>query len=101
MRAARLAALLEKLCGQPVRQKGSHRQCARPDGIGTFTFAFHDRETCKGALTPTQNRYGCYPVTAAPRIPLNSGNAPAAVIDLGTSVLLRPAGGLLDGNGQP
>lgn len=48
MRAARLAALLEKLCGQPVRQKGSHRQFARPDGVGTFTFAFHDRETIPG-----------------------------------------------------
>lgn len=48
MRAARLAALLEKLCGQPVRQKGSHRQFTRPDGGGTFTFAFHDRETIPG-----------------------------------------------------
>ncbi len=48
MRAARLAALLEKLCGQPVRQKGSHRQFARPDGVGTFTFVFHDRETIPG-----------------------------------------------------
>lgn len=35
MRAARLAVLLEKLCGQLVRQKGSHRQFARPDGGGT------------------------------------------------------------------
>ncbi len=48
VQASRLAAVLEKVCGPPLRQRGSHRQFARPDGGGTFTFAFHDRETIPG-----------------------------------------------------
>lgn len=48
MRADRLAALLERLCGRPVRQKGSHRQFAKPDGTGTFTFAFSGQKTIPG-----------------------------------------------------
>ncbi len=48
MQASRVAAVLEKVCGRPLRQGGSHRQFARPDGGGTFTVAFHDRETIPG-----------------------------------------------------
>lgn len=50
IKAGRLAAVLVRECGTPIRQNGSHRIFRRVDGTGTFTFAVHDRKTIPGSL---------------------------------------------------
>lgn len=50
IKAGRLAAVLVRECGPPIRQNGSHRIFRRVDGTGTFTFAVHDRRTIPGSL---------------------------------------------------
>lgn len=46
MRGAALARIVEKYCGPPIRQKGSHR---RYQGrVVRFTFAYHDGAEVSG-----------------------------------------------------
>ncbi len=50
IKAGRLAAVLVRECGPPIRQNGSHRVFRSVDGQSTFTFAIHDRKTVPGSL---------------------------------------------------
>ncbi len=50
IKAGRLAAVLVRECGPPVRRNGSHRIFRSVDGLRTFTFSFHDRKTVPGSL---------------------------------------------------
>jgi predicted RNA binding protein YcfA (HicA-like mRNA interferase family) len=49
MRGRQLEAILVRECGEPVRRSGSHRTFERPDGLGTFTFSYHDSREVPGS----------------------------------------------------
>lgn len=53
MQAKRLRALLTKLCGPPLRQKGSHARYAPLRGDVEFTFSKHDNEEVSSGLVRT------------------------------------------------
>jgi predicted RNA binding protein YcfA (HicA-like mRNA interferase family) len=45
LKASELEKIVRRVCGAPVRQAGSHKQYASPNGSGTFTFAWHGSAT--------------------------------------------------------
>jgi hypothetical protein len=45
-----MRSLIERLCGPPIRQKGSHCTFTRRDGSNPFTFAYHDSATVSGFI---------------------------------------------------
>jgi predicted RNA binding protein YcfA (HicA-like mRNA interferase family) len=48
MRGAALDRIVRKLCGDPIRQKGSHRTFQGRNG--QFTFAYHDGAEVSGSI---------------------------------------------------
>jgi predicted RNA binding protein YcfA (HicA-like mRNA interferase family) len=41
--------ILKRLCGEPMRQDGSHRHFVSPGGV-RFTFGYHDSAEIPGAI---------------------------------------------------
>lgn len=50
MKGRRLVAVVERICGPPVRQRGSHRRFVSPVTGRAFSFAVHDRDEVPGGL---------------------------------------------------
>lgn len=62
-----MAAILERLCGPPIRREGSHRTFVSPFNGQQFTYSYHDSRDIRGSqirrilvsevgLTPQQAR---------------------------------------------
>lgn len=43
-----LAAIIERVCGEPEARKGSHRKYRSPRTGRLFVFAYHDRDSVHG-----------------------------------------------------
>lgn len=41
--------MIEEVCGEPLRQKGSHRTYEGPDGV-KFTFSFQDGDELRPSM---------------------------------------------------
>ncbi|WP_420852445.1 type II toxin-antitoxin system HicA family toxin [Pseudonocardia alaniniphila] len=50
LRGRRMRAILERLCGDPVRREGSHCTFRSPKTGELFTFAYHDNREIRGHM---------------------------------------------------
>lgn len=48
LRGRKMRAILERLCGEPVRQSGSHCVFVSPKTGRTFVYGYHDTREIRG-----------------------------------------------------